>query len=743
MQPKIAVCMLPAWSLETPPLSLGLLAGALKTRDRVAKQFHINLLSAEYVDEEAREELWAPTGHFFWTNDHSFNDKILPTYKEYWDSLIDELKDYDIVTFTTYFSNIVVTDYFAERLYKANPKLHIFYGGPYCWNAPKGGLCISSPDGEPDRYWIKLSCDNEGEIVINDLVDCYEKGISYETVQGIWTFGSTSKDRHKFTGMRIPQKELDIIPTPIWDGVDLEIYAKHHYSGHAHLPLQGSRGCTYKCTFCSETRIFRFKKGRKIKEEILEQTRKYGITHFSFVDSLINGSMPQFKILVNELAEEVVKDPKLKELSLGGYARTHKEMDSKLMRKAAKAGFKWLSIGVESGTPKILEVIEKRQTVEGIEQLWKACWRHGIRMDANWISGYPKENHIDWIMSLHFLYKNKHYIPVVAANQFPAGVTPGTALDQYRDVFNISPLGNIFYDWVSNDVKNTYVNRFLRVKLCHMFLEIWKIYYSGFWTVRENIKHIKFKDPKSMFNKEQYQEWDQRANGTFWQQRHNWHGNREQFKIRNLNYNVPYLEFANKADTGEYDASVSIEDTIKIQTRNEIRVWCWLMYQIAGPFDIEVEFDEDYSERNIDGARMISKFKFQSEMDGSYRLSIDNKLTIDKRAKRTIHIQLPIELKHSDKEMWKKRKKQIARRFHEDEEPLHIGDHLKINKDGTMVTFYDISFHDKYHDVGNMNDKYEDEDYFRKKYGVPNYLDALDIEKYKLNLKRTFMTGKH
>ena len=71
--------------------------------------------------------------------------------------------------------------------------------------------------------------------------------------------------------------------------------------------------------------------------------------------------MPQFRTLVTELAIEVDKDPELKKLSLGGYARTHKEMDNDLMATAAKAGFKWLSIGVESGTPKILELIEKRQ----------------------------------------------------------------------------------------------------------------------------------------------------------------------------------------------------------------------------------------------------------------------------------------------------------------------------------------------------------------------------------------------
>ena len=42
-----------------------------------------------------------------------------------------------------------------------------------------------------------------------------------------------------------------------------------------------------------------------------------------------------------------------------------------------------------------------------------------------------------------------------------------------------------------------------------------------------------------------------------------------------------------------------------------------------------------------------------------------------------------------------------------------------------------------------MNDKYEDENYLVDKYEIPNYIDAFDIEKYKINLKRTMMTGKH
>ena len=56
---------------------------------------------------------------------------------------------------------------------------------------------------------------------------------------------------------------------------------------------------------------------------------------------------------------------------------------------------------------------------------------------------------------------------------------------------------------------------------------------------------------------------------------------------------------------------------------------------------------------------------------------------------------------------------------------------------------YDISFEDNFVDEGNMYDKYEDKNYLVDKYEIPNYIDAFDIEKYKINLKRTMMTGKH
>ena len=243
-----------------------------------------------------------------------------------------------------------------------------------------------------------------------------------------------------------------------------------------------------------------------------------------------------------------------------------------------------------------------------------------------------------------------------------------------------------------------------------------------------------------------YKEWPQRDQGTFWQHTYLREHFPDAYIINKLDYGVPYLEFANIPEADEYDPSVSVEDTIMITTRNEIRVWCWLMYHLVGPFDIEVEFDEDYSERNIDGARLLSNFKFTSDFDGSYKLIINNQLTVDKDAKKTIHLCLPNEIKNKDFDLlkYRMRKRQIRQRHSLDKDLIgNLSDSIHITDDGMIVNYYDISFDDNFVDEGNMNEKYEDENYLVDKYEIPNYIDAFDIEKYKINLKRTMMTGKH
>ena len=73
------------------------------------------------------------------------------------------------------------------------------------------------------------------------------------------------------------------------------------------LPIQGSRGCTFKCTFCSETRMYRYRSPEKLIEDIIFLNKKYGAKNFWFTDSLINGSIKNYKRLVDTLNELIDK----------------------------------------------------------------------------------------------------------------------------------------------------------------------------------------------------------------------------------------------------------------------------------------------------------------------------------------------------------------------------------------------------------------------------------------------------
>ena len=110
---------------------------------------------------------------------------------------------------------------------------------------------------------------NEGETIIADLVNSYEKNKNYENIKGIYRWNKMTpsfptalpKGRSGrepvFNGDTRPII-LNTLERPSWDNE--VIYHYDNLNQDTTLPIQSSRGCTFKCTFCSETRLYRFKK---------------------------------------------------------------------------------------------------------------------------------------------------------------------------------------------------------------------------------------------------------------------------------------------------------------------------------------------------------------------------------------------------------------------------------------------------------------------------------------------------
>lgn len=148
--------------------------------------------------------------------------------------------------------------------------------------------------------------------------------------------------------------------------------------------LSTTRGCRYACRFCFNIRPgYRGRSPENIVAEILER-RAAGIHCLELADNTFltdrDRALETFTLLVRE------KSP----VRLVLKARAP-EVDLDLCRLARRAGVVQISFGHESGSPRLLEAMNKRLTVADIFRSAECCRATGIHAHTSWIVGYPGE----------------------------------------------------------------------------------------------------------------------------------------------------------------------------------------------------------------------------------------------------------------------------------------------------------------------------------------------------------------
>ena len=671
---KIALCICPQWSIATPSFALGSLNTALTESGFNPTQYDINMMSSLYLKDNnndlfkklTHEEPWS-TREFFWNN-------IIPVFKDYWFEIIHEISNYDVVSFTTYTSNIMTTDYLARYLRQINPKIHIWYGGPFCWYGENGGLV------EKNKYreFVDVGCGtNEGEKTIVELAtDLLEHG-NYENTKGVWrwdklrpsfaTVLNRGRSGRKPVYNGDPQIiNLNNLNSPTWNDTILSGYKKirsdeglnSDFGPNLIVPIQGSRGCTFKCTFCSETRLYRYRSPEKLIDDIRDLNIKYGVKNFWFTDSLINGSISLFENFVDILNKNI-DEKKIPKIKWGGYFRTHKKMNKKFIKKAKKSGLSYMNIGVENGVPKTLALMEKNQTPIVIRNFLKSCAQNKILFDANWIPGYPKETSMDFLVGLKFLYDVKDcfkYGEECGRINLMKGtdVLDGTPLDLYRDVFDISKNESLLKNWISNDYKNNIFSRHLRAHLTDLFLDIFKINQRGRFPVTEKSKNvINFSDGGD--------------------------------RLKVLNNYIFKNSFLLS------DKGVKFEEILINSLIENIKAFVWLLHNLKKNIFLEFDINDNLQTYNLKDILFFTHVYFKTKSNSDFVLKINLKINISKQDRKYLNIKGVNELK------------------------------------------LDESFEIK----GNF-----DKDYSKNNKVVSDiYFDSMNVDKYKINLKRTALTG--
>ena len=195
-----------------------------------------------------------------------------------------------------------------------------------------------------------------------------------------------------------PFVDMEKLKAPNYELVDLKKY------GHVFVML--SRGCPGNCTFCSSTR--RWGKGgipcvREYRvEEVLKMFRnlieKNGIKVFSIADDNFVSYADKTKKICDYL-----KDKKVHFFS---FARADYVNDQTL-KMLRKAGCHTIQIGIESGSQRVLNFLNKRTTIQQNIEAIRCCKRNGITCDASFMLGVPSETVEELNETVRFIKKHK------------------------------------------------------------------------------------------------------------------------------------------------------------------------------------------------------------------------------------------------------------------------------------------------------------------------------------------------
>ncbi|MCC6448954.1 MAG: radical SAM protein [Candidatus Aureabacteria bacterium] len=266
---------------------------------------------------------------------------------------------------------------FCGAVKEALPGLPIVIGGPH----------VSGTGAEELDDVFDFALLGESELSLPLLADAVRNGGGYEEVPGL-AYRSGGILRRTPRGPLI--EDLDGIPFPRRDLLDVGAYATFVPGKGLRrtTTITASRGCPFGCVFCSAHVIlgkrFRIRSVGNILGEIEEARGRFGIVHFYFNDSTLTLKRGWILKLCEGLS--------VKNLGITWEGMTRVNMiDRELLRTLRRAGFVRLSLGIESGEQRILDIMKKGVTLEEIREAYRLCREERIETESFAMLGLPGE----------------------------------------------------------------------------------------------------------------------------------------------------------------------------------------------------------------------------------------------------------------------------------------------------------------------------------------------------------------
>jgi anaerobic magnesium-protoporphyrin IX monomethyl ester cyclase len=300
-----------------------------------------------------------------------------------WNTFKKIVKKYDLIGYSIMSPQVDVTLNAISKAKEANPNIISVVGG-------------IDPTVDVDKYVKNHLVDyiicGEGEIAFYNLIKKLDGGGR-----------KLLKNEDKIIiGEKV--ENLDDIPF-----INRELWPKESpppYLEEPYFTLISSRSCIYNCRFCQPAAEKMFGSEERVRspknffEEILLLKREKNLKSFFILDD----NAFQNRLWLEEFIRLFEESGIYAEFIMSGRSdNVYKNRD--LLPKLKKLGLKWVIIGFESGSDKILRYLKKGATVDLNEKAAFALHKNGIMIQANIMFGFPIENKNDIMSTYNFLRK--------------------------------------------------------------------------------------------------------------------------------------------------------------------------------------------------------------------------------------------------------------------------------------------------------------------------------------------------
>jgi anaerobic magnesium-protoporphyrin IX monomethyl ester cyclase len=261
-------------------------------------------------------------------------------------------------------------------------------GGPHLTIMPRESL-------EPRHAYVDYVFKGEAEHTFLELVDTLQAGRPVQLLPGMHMRGRDGEIISDYSSPMI--ENLDSLPFPAHDLFKIDKYTNLQpltdgLDRHARsFTILTSRGCPYKCTFCSKPVTGDTWRGRSVDNVVAEWrwlVRDLRASEIGVTDDIWNLKMDRAKELMRRLIAEGLNT--VPWTTVHGMKVNHTDLELFQLMKAA--GCKRVGFGVENGDPWMLRnVIRKGQTLDQVRAAFKNAKAAGLQTMGFFIFGMPNE----------------------------------------------------------------------------------------------------------------------------------------------------------------------------------------------------------------------------------------------------------------------------------------------------------------------------------------------------------------